>query len=81
MPFKGNSCDDVTDEHVGKVAAMILKEPRGCNLRSNVPKKHPENAFRALDSVDTIGGRVQPSIFAEADSVSTSQVLAHCVNV
>jgi hypothetical protein len=69
MPFKGDSCN----EHVGKVAAMTLKEPPGCNLRSNVPKKHPENAFRALDSVDTIGGQGQPSIFAEADSVSTSQ--------
>jgi hypothetical protein len=77
MPFKGNSCD----EHVGKVAAMTLKEPPGCNLRNNVPKEHRENTFRALDSVDTIGGHVQPSIFAESDSVSTSQVPVHCINV
>jgi hypothetical protein len=31
--------------------------------------------------VDTIGGQVLPSIFAELDSVPTSQVLTHCMNV
>jgi hypothetical protein len=56
-------------------------QPPGCNLRSDGQEEHPENTFQAMDSVDTIGGQVQPSIFAEADSVSTSQVLAHCVNV
>ena len=56
-------------------------QPPRCNLRSYGQKEHPENTFQAMVSVDTIGGEVQPSIFAEADSVSTSQVLAHCVNV
>jgi hypothetical protein len=35
VPFKGKRCD----ENVGKVAAMTLKEPPGCNLRTNGPKK------------------------------------------
>jgi hypothetical protein len=37
MPFKGNNCD----EHIGKVAARILKEPPGCKgaaLKWTVPK-------------------------------------------
>ena len=49
-------------------------QPPGCNLRSDGQDGYPKNTFQALDSVDTIGGQVQPCIFAEADSVSTSQV-------
>ena len=56
-------------------------QPPGCNLRSYGQKEHPENTFQAMVSVDTIGGQGLSSIFAEVDSVPTSQVLAHCVNV
>ena len=60
MPFNGKSCD----EHVGKVAAMTLKEPPGCNLRSNGPKGCLDDTTLALDSVVIITGQMQPSIFA-----------------
>ena len=56
-------------------------QPPGCNLRTYGQEEHPDYAFQALLGVDTIGGQVLPSIFAEVDSVPTSQVLTHCVNV
>ena len=57
---------------------MTLMQPPGCNFCSNVPKEHPENTSQALGSVDTIGGQVHPTIFAEADSVSFEPLPAHC---
>jgi len=60
MPvYAGKSCDDA-----GKVAAMTLKEPPGCNLRSNGPKGCLDDTTLALDSVVIITGQMQPSIFA-----------------
>ena len=56
-------------------------QPLGCNLRTYGQEEHPDYAFQALLGVDTIGGQLLPSIFAEADSVPTSQVLTYCVNV
>ena len=50
-------------------------QPLGCNLRTYGQEEHPDYAFQALLGVDTIGGQVLPSIFAEADSVPPSQVL------
>lgn len=48
-------------------------QPPGCNLRTYGQEEHPDNTFQAMVGVDTIGGQVLPSIFAEVDSVPTSQ--------
>jgi hypothetical protein len=46
------------DENVGRVAAMALKEPPGCNLCSIGPKKCLDDDTLALDIVVIVTGQI-----------------------